>query len=68
MTAGVGVPVHRWFLMDAIEEYAPQPIRKPPDQLIDDPRFAEAIYRAAVRKELMEDVLCLDPPAEGYAA
>ena len=48
MTAGVGIPIGRQFLIDAIETFAPHLERKTKDQAIDDPRFAEAIYRAAL--------------------
>jgi hypothetical protein len=53
ITAGIGIPVHRRFLKDAIEQGAPQLTRKPTSQAIDDPRFAEAVYRAAIREGIM---------------
>lgn len=67
MTAGVGMPVDADLLEDALEE-VPQVKRKPKLQAIDDPRFAEAVYRAAIREGIMERIMYLDPPAEGYAA
>jgi hypothetical protein len=68
MTAGVGVPVHRGLLMDAVEAYAPQLLRKSKTQLLDDPRLPEAIYRTAIEEGVMERVAYVNPPAEGYAA
>ena len=67
MTAGVGMPVFRSFLEDALDA-VPQLMRKPKSQAIDDPRLAETVYRTAIREGIMEDMMYLDPPVEGYAA
>jgi hypothetical protein len=68
MTAGVGMPVHRDFVTEAVGAYAPQLMRKSAGESIDDPRLAEAIYRKAIEEGVMETVAYVDPPAEGYAA
>ncbi|MBM3642453.1 MAG: hypothetical protein FJX15_14315, partial [Alphaproteobacteria bacterium] len=47
MTAGVGVPVDGALLMSAIES-SPHLLRKPFAEAIEDRRFAEAVYRAAI--------------------
>jgi hypothetical protein len=67
MAAGVGVPVHHGLLMDAVEAYSPQLLRKSKAQLLDDPRLPEAVYRAAIEQGVMESVAFVNPPAEGYA-
>jgi len=67
MTAGVGMPVDSVFLADALES-APQLMRKPYVQAIEDPRFAEAVYRAAIADGIMEGMMYLDPPGAGHAA
>lgn len=67
MTAGVGMPVDRYFLADALEA-APHLLRKPRVQAIEDPRFAEALYRTAIAARTMEEMTYLDAPAQGYAA
>jgi hypothetical protein len=68
MTTGAGVPVNRRFLHDAILAFAPQLARRPTSQAIGDPRFAEAVYRAAIMDGRANSVVYRDPPAEGYAA
>jgi hypothetical protein len=55
MTAGVIVPLDMELVEDAIVE-TPQLLRKVPKEAIDDRRFAEAIYRAAVVSGIMEQV------------
>src|SRR5262245_13584584 len=67
MTAGVGMPVDRLFLADALEA-AVHLLRKPRVQAIEDPRFAEALYRRAIAAGTMEEMEYVDPPTEGYAA
>jgi len=67
MTAGLGIPLDIDFLEDALAA-APHLMRKPKRQAIDDPRFAEAVYRAAIREGIMERIRFQDPPAAGYAA
>lgn len=47
VTAGVGMPVDLDLLTSAIE-LVPQLLRKPRAEAIDDRRFAQAIYRAAI--------------------
>jgi hypothetical protein len=68
MTTGVGMPIYRDLLTEAVEAYAPQLTRKSAGQVTDDPRLAEAIYRKAIEEGVMETVAYVDPPAEGYAA
>ena len=46
MTAGVLVPLDMDFLQEILMQ-TPQLMRKPPIELVDDRRFAEAIYKAA---------------------
>ena len=55
MTAGVGMPVSFELLNDAVSS-TPQLIRKTPSEVIDDRRFAEAIYRTALAAGVMENV------------
>jgi hypothetical protein len=55
MTAGVIVPLDMELIENAIVE-TPQLLRKVPKEAIDDRRFAEAIYRAAVVSGVMEQV------------
>jgi hypothetical protein len=63
MTAGVVVPLDTELIEDAIVE-TPQLLRKMPKEAIDDRRFAEAIYRAAVVSGIMEQVGYQDTIAE----
>jgi len=67
MTAGAGMPVNPVFLADAFES-APQLMRKPLMQAIGDPRFAEAIYRAAIADGMTERITYQDPPGADDAA
>jgi hypothetical protein len=67
MTAGVGIPADIDFLEEALDA-VPHLMRKPKRQAIDDPRFAEAIYRAAIREGIMGQISFQDPPAADYAA
>jgi hypothetical protein len=60
MTAGVGMPVDSDLLRDAIES-VPQLLRKPPTEVPDDRRLAEAIYRAAIADGTMERVVFQEP-------
>jgi hypothetical protein len=60
MTAGVGMPVHRGLLNSAVES-APQLLRKSHVEAIEDRRFAEAVYRAAIADGVMAGVAYLDP-------
>jgi len=55
MTAGVLVPLDIELIEDAIAD-APQLLRNRYEELIDDRRFAEAIYRVALASGLMEQV------------
>ncbi|MDR3570976.1 MAG: hypothetical protein P4L81_02125, partial [Candidatus Pacebacteria bacterium] len=64
MTAGVGVPVDRVALTRAIES-APQLLRRPHDEAIDDRRFAEAVYRGAIDDGTAERIAYRDPIGAG---
>jgi len=64
MTAGVLVPFEIEMLEDVLCE-APQLGRKTPAALVDDRRFAEAIYRIALADGIMEQVTYLDPSSDG---
>jgi hypothetical protein len=67
MTAGVGMPVDRDLLATAVES-APQLLNKSHAEAIEDRRFAEAIYRAAIADGIMEGVAYQDPAGTGDAA
>jgi hypothetical protein len=60
MTAGVGMPVDRGLVFGAAES-VPQLLRKPAVEAIDDRRFAEAVYRAAIAHGIMAAVAYRDP-------
>ena len=55
MTAGVLVPIDIELIEDAIA-HTPQLLRNRREELIDDRRFAEAIYRVALASGVMEQV------------
>ena len=63
MTAGVFVPLDMELVEYAIAD-TPQLFRKVPEEAINDRRFAEAIYRAAVVSGIMEHVGYQDTIAE----
>jgi hypothetical protein len=63
MTAGVLVPLDLELIEDAIAG-TPQLLRKGYEEVIDDRRFAEAIYRVALASGLMEQVAYQDTIAE----
>ena len=65
MTAGVFVPLDGLLLKSALER-RPLLLRLDPDEALEDRRFAEAIYREAIRAGVMERVRFQDPP--GLAA
>lgn len=67
MTAGVGMPVDLVLLTNALES-VPQLLRKSRVEAIEDRRFAEAVYRAAIVDGIMEGVTYLDPGATDDAA
>jgi hypothetical protein len=67
MTAGVGMPVGRGLLTSAVEA-APQLLRKSHIEAIEDRRFAEAVYRAAIADGVMERVAYQDVPGPDDAA
>jgi hypothetical protein len=67
MTAGVGMPVDRALLKDALESVPPL-LRKSRVEAIEDRRLAEAIYRIALADGIMEGVTYEDPPGPGEAA
>jgi len=63
MTAGVFVPVTSALLRDVIAA-VPQLHRKPPQEFVDDRRFAEAFYGIAVAEGLTAQVRYQDTPPE----
>lgn len=63
MTAGVLVPLDLELIEDAIAG-TPQLLRKGYEEIINDRRFAEAIYRVALSSGLMEHVAYRDTIAE----
>ena len=63
MTAGVLVPLDLELIEDAIAG-TPQLLRKGYEEVIDDRRFAEAIYRVALASGIMEQVAYQDTIAE----
>jgi hypothetical protein len=63
MTAGVLVPLDIELIEDAIAD-TPQLLRNRYEELIDDRRFAEAIYRVALASGLMEQVAYQDTISE----
>jgi len=67
MTAGVGMPVDLGLLVSAVEA-APQLLRKSRVEAIEDRRFAEAVYRAAIADGIMEGVAYREVPGPGDAA
>jgi hypothetical protein len=67
MTAGVGMPIDRDLLTSAVES-VPQLVRKSRGEAIEDRRFAEAVYRAAIADGLMAGIAYRDPPGSGYDA
>ncbi|MFY9736472.1 MAG: hypothetical protein WAL02_15285 [Rhodoplanes sp.] len=67
VTAGVGMPVDLDLLTSAIES-VPQLLRKPRAEAIDDRRFAQAIYRAAIAEGIMENMTYQDPVGSGDVA
>jgi hypothetical protein len=60
-TIGVLVPLDIELMKDAIAE-TPQLLRNRRDEVIDDRRFAEAIYRVALASGLMEQVIYQNIP------
>ena len=60
MAAGIGMPVDPDLLKDAITSM-PRLMRNTPSEVIDDRRFAEAIYRTALADHVMESVRFQDP-------
>jgi hypothetical protein len=64
MTAGVNVPFDLPLLRDVLAE-VPQLLRKPPAEVSDDRRFAEAIYRLGLASGVMERVRYRDPEEAG---
>lgn len=67
MTAGVGMPVDLELLASAVDA-APQLQRKSHAEAIEDRRFAEAVYRAAVADGVMQRMTYQDPGSTGGAA
>jgi hypothetical protein len=63
VTAGVLVPLDLELIEDAIAD-TPQLLRKGYEEVIDDRRFAEAIYRVALASGLMEQVAYQDTIGE----
>jgi len=67
MTAGVGMPVDLVLLTSAVES-VPQLLRRSRTDAVEDRRFAEAVYRAAIADGIMEGVSYQDPGGAGDAA
>ena len=67
MTAGVGMPVDLVLLTSAVES-VPQLLRRSRTEAIEDRRFAEAVYRAAIADGIMEGISYQDPAGAGDAA
>ena len=67
MTAGVGMPVDSDLIKHVLES-APPLRRKSPAEAIEDRRFAEAVYRAAIEDGIMEGARGQDVPGTGKAA
>jgi hypothetical protein len=67
MTAGVFVPLEGALLMSALER-RPLLFRMRLDEAVEDRRFAEALYREAIRAGVMERVRFEDPPGMAEAA
>lgn len=67
MTAGVLVPCDVDLLSDALDS-APGLMRKSQAELVDDPRFAEVLYRTALARGVMENVQYQDLPGADAAA
>jgi hypothetical protein len=63
ITAGVLVPIDIALIEDAIAD-TPELLRNRREELIDDRRFAEAIYRVALASGLMERVVYQDTISE----
>jgi hypothetical protein len=66
MTSGVGVPFDD-DLLEAVVDSTPVLLRKSPAEAIEDRRFAEAVYRAAIADRLMQGVTYQDPSDVGNA-
>jgi hypothetical protein len=66
MTTGVCVPVNRNLLTSAIESVPPL-LKKSHTEAIEDRRFAEAFYRAAIATGVMEGVAYRDTARTGDA-
>jgi hypothetical protein len=67
MTAGVGMPVDLALLTSAFESL-PQLLRKSRAEAIEDRRFTEAVYRAAIQDGIMEGISYESPAGAGEAA
>jgi len=61
MFAGVFGPLEGVLLMSALDR-RPVLLRMDLDEAVEDRRFAEAIYREAIRAGVMERVRFQDPP------
>jgi hypothetical protein len=67
MAAGVFVPLEGALLRSALER-RPLLLRMHVNEAVEDRRFAEAIYREAIRSGVMERVRFQDPPGSAEAA
>jgi len=63
-TAGVGMPVDRDLIESALDS-APHLLRRSHAEAIEDRRFAEAIYRAAIAEATMERMRYRNPAGTG---
>jgi hypothetical protein len=67
MTSGVGVAFDD-DLLETVVDSTPLLLRESPAEAIEDRRFAEAVYRAAIGDGLMQGVTYQDPFDPGDAA
>ena len=64
---GVGIPVDLVLLMSAVES-VPQLLRRSRTEAIEDRRFAEAVYRAAIADGIMDGISYQDSAGAGDGA
>jgi hypothetical protein len=64
VTAGVMMPVDTAILEDAFDEVLPRLRNRTPEEICNDRRFAEAIYRTAMEHGIMDYIGFLEVPPE----
>jgi hypothetical protein len=62
VTAGVMMPVDAMILEDAFDEVLPRLKNHTPEEICNDRRFAEAIYRTAMEYGVMDYIGFLEVP------